>query len=133
MGNRFLQELTSFAMDAIAVRGRGGEAIGRPGTMDYYVNKLHRLLRDIDIEITNVPVLLGSLKDYWESSRTQKKPMTSLRDVDEAGLIVPSIYLPGAGTKRPRHADAMSFSTRVVRAQPSGSSDFDYEGIDDDN
>lgn len=133
MGNRFLQELTSFAMDAIAVKGRGGEAIGRPGTMDYYVNKLHRLLRDIDIEITSVPALLGSLKDYWESSRTQKKPMTSLRDVDEAGLIVPSIYLPGAGTKRPRHEDAMSFSTRVVRAQPSGSSDFDYEGIDDDN
>ena len=127
MGNLFISELTEFALRAVAVQGRGEEGLGRPGNMKYYEDLLHQLLRDITNELATRPALGDSLADYWRSTQVQMRPMTSLRDIDEAGYIVPSQYLPGAGFRTPQVLDAIVKATKLVREQTSDSSDMDSE------
>ena len=58
------------------------------------------------------------LRDYWnDQTAVFKKPITSLRDVDEAGLIIGSAYDPGARTISTR-VDQASLA-RVMRANRS--------------
>jgi hypothetical protein len=128
MGPRFYSELTDFAKKAIAVRGRGVEGLGRPGSASYYESIIDQKIRDICIDIDSRTGTTDSLSDYWGTSYVQRKPMTSLRDIDEAGIIIPGVYLPGSGFRRPTIDGAILIATKVVRNQYTDSSDMDVEG-----
>lgn len=88
----FADELGSFALNAIGFLGRSPTHLGSPVYQDLYrrlivyeVNQFVGSIRNFETPI--------QLSEYWEdSSAVYKPPMTSLRDVDEAGLIVPAAY-----------------------------------------
>lgn len=88
----FLNALGTFVHESIGMNGRGVSALGRP-----VYQELYRLLIDHEIgrfsdSIRKMNNTLR-LREYWEDSYAAfKPPMTSLRDVDEAGFIVAGAY-----------------------------------------
>ncbi len=128
----FFRSAGSFVVNAVGVKGRGLSAIGQPNNQEYYessiLNEIHRLVTEFD----DRPDTLTNLDKFWTSSRVAKKPMTSLRDIDEAGVIMAGKYLPervGKGILRmPRIEDAMLIATKNVRKQTAVFSEMDSEG-----
>jgi len=128
----FFRSAGSFAVNAIGVKGRGISAIGQPNNQEYYessiLNEIHRLVT----EFNDRSDTLTDLDKFWTGSRVVKKPMTSLRDIDEAGVIMVGKYLPervGKGILRtPRIDDAMLIATKNVRRQTAVFSEMDGEG-----
>ena len=122
----------SFMINAVGVKGRGILAIGQPNNQDYYessiLNEIHRLVT----EFNDRSDTLTDLDKFWTGSRVAKKPMTSLRDIDEAGVIMAGKYLPerlGKGIlKTPRIEDAMLIATKSIRKQTAVFSEMDSEG-----
>ncbi|HEY1745731.1 MAG TPA: DEAD/DEAH box helicase [Xanthobacteraceae bacterium] len=88
----FNAQLGDFALRAIGFMGRGAEALGSP-----VYGELYRALVDQEItrftnSVRNFETPLR-LYEYWEDSAAAfKPPMTSLRDVDEAGVIAPAAF-----------------------------------------
>ena len=88
----FSAELGNFALRAIGFEGRGADALGSP-----IYGELYRALVDQEIarftnSVRNFETPLR-LYEYWEDSAAAfKPPMTSLRDVDEAGAIAPAAF-----------------------------------------
>lgn len=131
MGPKFMTELTAFTKKAVSVHGRGVQGLGRPGSVDYYDALLDQMLRDLCNSISTRPGVSDKLSDYWASSEVMLgRPMTSLRDIDEVGLIVPSAYLPGGGFSTPAIQGAMQTATKSVRSQSTNSSDLDCDRED---
>lgn len=128
----FFRSAGDFVINAIGVKGRGLSAIGQPNNQEYYenliLNEIHRLVT----EFNDRSDTLTSLDKFWTGSRVSKKPMTSLRDIDEAGVIMASKYLPeriGKGILRiPRIENAMIHATKNVRKQTAVFSEMDSEG-----
>lgn len=128
----FFRSAGSFVVNAVGVRGRGIHAIGQPNNQEYYessiLNEIHRLVT----EFNDRSDTLTDLDKFWTGSRVAKKPMTSLRDIDEAGVIMAGKYLPervGKGIlKTPRIEDAMLIATKNVRKQTAVFSEMDSEG-----
>lgn len=128
----FFRSAGSFVVNAVGVKGRGLSAIGQPNNQEYYessiLNEIHRLVTEFD----DRPDTLTDLDKFWTGSRVAKKPMTSLRDIDEAGVIMAGKYLPervGKGILRmPRIEDAMLIATKNVRKQTAVFSEMDSEG-----
>ncbi len=127
MGPRFIAELTDFAKRAISTQGRGVEGLGRPGSSIYYDGLVDQMVREICNDIAVRTGVSDTLSDYWNTSAVQRRPMTSLRDIDEVGMIVPGAYIPGSGFRRPSVENAILIATKVVRSQATDSSDVDCE------
>jgi len=88
----FRDELGTFVHKSIGMAGRGPDGLGRP-----IYQELYRLLIDHEIGRLSESIRkMGNslrLREYWEDSYAAfKPPMTSLRDVDEAGLIVAGAF-----------------------------------------
>jgi len=128
----FFRSAGSFLVNAIGVKGRGLSAIGQPNNQGYYesliLNEVHRLVT----EFNDRSDTLTDLDKFWTGSRVAKKPMTSLRDIDEAGVIMAGKYLPervGKGILRtPKFEDAMLIATKNIRKQTAVFSEMDSEG-----
>lgn len=127
MGPRFMAELAAFAKRAVSVAGRGVEGLGRPGSPAYYDALIEQLMRDITNEIISIFGVNDTLSKYWETSAVQRRPMSSLRDIDEGGVLVAGKYLPGAGFRKPKVDDAIAIAARAVRNQATDSCDMDCE------
>ena len=88
----FSARLGEFALRAIGFEGRGTEALGSP-----VYGELYRALVDQEISrftnsIRNLDTPLR-IYEYWDDSAAVfKPPMTSLRDVDEAGTIAAGAF-----------------------------------------
>lgn len=88
----FINELGTFALNAIGFLGRSPNGLGRPvygelyrALIDQEINRFVASIRNFETPIR--------LFEYWDdSAAVYKPPMTSLRDVDEAGLIVPAAF-----------------------------------------
>jgi hypothetical protein len=85
-------QLGDFAIRAIGFEGRGAAGLGRP-----IYGELYRALVDQEISrfTTSVRNLDTPLRlyEYWEDNAAAfKPPMTSLRDVDEAGTIAAGAF-----------------------------------------
>lgn len=88
----FVEEIGSFALNSIGFSGRGDNHVGQPlyqelyrALVDQEVSKFGQKMRNL-----NTPIRLF---EYWnESGAAFKKPMTSLRDVDEAGVITAGAF-----------------------------------------
>lgn len=88
----FIDELGGFLLSAVGFEGRGDSHYGRPVYQEIY-----RAL--VDQEVTRFAQHMRNLNspirlyEYWtESGAAFRQPMTSLRDVDEAGIITAGAF-----------------------------------------
>ena len=83
----FRDELGDFILRSIGFAGRGSTKFGAPPYGDFYrglvEGDVDKFVRDMAARSTIAP-----LRDYWNDIPAFRPPMTSLRDVDEAGYIV---------------------------------------------
>jgi hypothetical protein len=72
----------------------------------------------------------ASLRDYWDGQTAVfQKPMTSLRDVDEAGYIVASGYDPFASERSTRvNRQDIAVVMRAIRSQKGDAAETDADG-----
>jgi hypothetical protein len=88
----FIDELGDFVLRAIGFQGRGDSHYGQPAYGEIYralieqeVSRFAQHMRNL-----NSPI---RFQEYWtESGAAFKPPMTSLRDVDEAGIITAGAF-----------------------------------------
>lgn len=88
----FNTDFGNFALRAIGFEGRGAEALGSPVYAELYRALVDQEISRFTNSVRNFDTPLR-LYEYWEdSAATFKPPMTSLRDVDEAGAIAPAAF-----------------------------------------
>lgn len=124
----FTKELVSFMLRASGFAGKGPSHLGSPHYEEFYRglvdNQVERFARHIS-SLATIP----SLRDYWTDVPVFKPPMTSLRDVDEAGYIVAAMRDPRA---RGRSADIdrrdIAKVMKAIRTQRGSASELDADG-----
>ncbi len=127
----FTKELVSFMLRASGFAGKGSSHLGSPHYDEFYRglidNQVERFARHIS-SLATIP----SLRDYWTDVPVFKPPMTSLRDVDEAGYIVAAMRDPRA---RGRSADVdrrdIAKVMKEIRTQRGSASELDADGGSD--
>ncbi|WP_027554920.1 helicase-related protein [Bradyrhizobium sp. Cp5.3] len=88
----FAGELGEFVLRAIGFQGRGQGALGRPVYSELYRALVEQEVARFVSSVRNFDTPLR-LYEYWEDSAAPfKPPMTSLRDVDEAGVIAAASF-----------------------------------------
>ncbi|WP_340645413.1 DEAD/DEAH box helicase family protein [Phenylobacterium sp.] len=125
---RFRNELGSFALRSAGYEGRGAGKFGEPPYREHYAgmvdHEMGRFADSMSRQSTS-----GRLAEYWEGVDTVfQKPMTSLRDVDEAGYLVASGYDPRA-TGRSKHVDIGDLTSvmRAIRTQKGEAAETDAD------
>ena len=116
-----------FCVQAIGIPGRGESRLGAAPHPSYYDDRIRNLAKRLT-DIFRSENATTRLADYWENSPVGQKPMTSLRDIDEAGRFVPARAF---GRPRPRgNIDDKTLVTnalRIVRRQRSAAGELDGE------
>lgn len=124
----FANELGDFMLEAMGIRGRGPERIGEPAAKDFYRGRtdaaalaLGRSIKDLDIS--------ARLRQFWEEQDSKlQMPMTSLRDVDEAGLIRASDFDRGSrGRSRETSLEDVAAAMKIIRRQRGDTSETDMD------
>lgn len=124
----FTKELVSFILRASGFAGKGPSRLGSPHYEEFYRglvdNQVEKFARHIS-SLATIP----SLRDYWTDVPVFKPPMTSLRDVDEAGYIVAAMRDPQA---KGRSADVdprdIANVMKAIRTQRGSASELDADG-----
>ncbi|MHA6645373.1 helicase-related protein [Mesorhizobium sp. A623] len=125
------EALGGFMLRASGFAGKGASQLGAPHYEDFYralvEKQVDTFVRDISSRGT-----IASLRDYWDDLPAFRPPMTSLRDVDEAGYIVAAGRDPLA---RGRSTDVdrqdLAKVMRAIRTQRGTASELDADGGDD--
>lgn len=121
-----VNEVGEFVLRGIGFEGRGATQQGRPVYQDIYRALVERELTSFGRSLRTLEGALR-LQEYWrDASAVMKPPMTSLRDVDEAGLITAGAYdaLARARTVAP---DDLIHVMRVIRQQRGAVAELDAE------
>lgn len=127
----FSDRLAAFMLTASGFEGRGMQALGSPHYAEFYRKMVEKKAGEFVDDIAERGVA-ATLVDYWVDQPKFQKPMTSLRDVDEAGMIVAAARDPraeGARSTAIRLDDVVEVM-RVVRNQRGTSSELDGDGAD---
>jgi hypothetical protein len=124
----FTGALVAFMLRASGFAGKGPSRLGSPHYEEFYrglVNKqVENFARDISARGT-----ISSLRDYWKDLPIFKPPMTSLRDVDEAGYIVAAGRDPLArGKSTDVDRRDLAKVMRAIRTQRGSASEMDADG-----
>jgi len=125
----FQDDVGTFILKSAGYRGRGPGELGRPHYRDHYRglvdNSIQRFAQDMTRQNT-----AASLRDYWDGQTAVfQKPMTSLRDVDEAGYIVASGYDPFATERSMRvNRQDLAIVMRAIRSQKGDAAETDHDG-----
>lgn len=124
----FANDVGGFMLDAMGISGRGEDRIGEPQARDFYrartdaaASALGKSIRDLDIT--------ARLRQFWEEQETKlQMPMTSLRDVDEAGLIRASDFDRGSrGYSREMSLEDVATAMKIIRRQRGDSAEIDVD------
>jgi hypothetical protein len=121
-------DLGSYMLQAIGFPGRGPGAVGRPVYEEVYRDLADRSMKEF---VDNVSTFNSQIRlaEFWAQNSGLQPPMTSLRDVDEAGLIVPSTFDPRAsGGNRRVSKDAFVEVMKAIRTQKGTAAETDREG-----
>ena len=126
------EALGAFMLRASGFAGKGASRLGAPHYEDFYralvEKQVDLFVRDIASRGT-----ISSLRDYWDDLPAFRPPMTSLRDVDEAGYIVAAARDPLA---RGRSTDVdrqdLAKVMRAIRTQRGSASEMDADGGGDE-
>ena len=125
----FRDDLGTFILESTGYQGRGPAALGSPPYAEHYRALVDREVLDFANHMARQSTA-ASLKDYWDGQTAIfQKPMTSLRDVDEAGYIVASGYDP-LSTERSNHIDIQDLAAvmRAIRSQKGEAAETDADG-----
>lgn len=127
----FSDRLAAFILTASGFEGRGAQALGSPHYGEFYRRMVEKKSAEFVDDIAERGVS-ATLVDYWTDQPKFQKPMTSLRDVDEAGMIVAATRDPRAeGTRSTTlRLDDVAEVMRVVRNQRGTSSELDGDGAE---
>lgn len=90
----FTEQLTEFALKASGFYG-GKDGLGKPSHKDFYRTRIDGIYTNFVRNICESRTTVGEVDaEFWKNNSTKdlKPPMTSLRDVDEAGRIVASYF-----------------------------------------
>ncbi|WP_141619036.1 DEAD/DEAH box helicase family protein [Myxococcus sp. AB036A] len=122
----FRQKLADFVLDAFGFHGRGPQELGKPGHATHYSREIERRLKDF-LDAVQRENSEASLADFWRDPRNRfMPPMTSLRDVEEAGVVVGANYEPEHGFVRSEDVkQVMDF----IRHQKAKVSEVDEDNI----
>lgn len=82
----FANDLGGFMLEAMGANGRGTEGFGSPPYRNFYHASTDRAAQELGTSLRGLDIEFR-LQKYWEQAARLRKPMTSLRDVDEAGVI----------------------------------------------
>ncbi|MDX2275451.1 MAG: DEAD/DEAH box helicase family protein [Hyphomonadaceae bacterium] len=121
----FVATMGDFVLHALGYEGREGH--GAPVYADVYRALIERELTNLG---RNLRTLEGPMRmqQYWEDGATPlQPPMTSLRDVDEAGLITAGAYDALARGPRSVHVDDLMHVMRVIRQQRGAAGELDQD------
>lgn len=124
----FCEELGNFILRSIGFAGRGAAQFGAPPYSEFYRGLIEKqvdtFVRDVAARAT-----IAQLRDYWNDIPAFRPPMTSLRDVDEAGYIVAAGRDPLA-TGRSTDIDRTELAAvmRAIRTQRGFGSELDADG-----
>lgn len=124
------QDFMDFSVHALGLPGRGESKIGAAPHPSYYEERIRNLAKRLT-DVFRSENATTRLADYWENSVVGQKPMTSLRDIDEAGRFVPARAfgrprLRGGLDEKSLVKDAL----RIVRRQRSAAGELDGEDGD---
>lgn len=124
----FPDEVGNFILRAAGFEGRGHDHIGRPVYEEPYRRMVDRASQDFSNAMRS-QATESRLRDYWaDQTAVFRKPMTSLRDVDEAGMIVGSAYDPASRTNSTRvDPSALARVMRAIRSQRGAAAETDAE------
>lgn len=124
------KDFMDFCVRALGIRGRGENHLGAAPHPSYYEDRIRNLAKRLTDEFRSENATTR-LADYWENAPVGQKPMTSLRDIDEAGRFVPARSF---GRPRPRGGMAekslINNALRIVRRQRSGVGELDGEDVE---
>ncbi|MGR3496582.1 DEAD/DEAH box helicase family protein [Citreimonas sp.] len=123
----FTKELVSFMLRASGFAGKGASQLGSPHYEEFYRGLVDKQVENFARDISGRGTI-SSLRDYWKDIPAFKPPMTSLRDVDEAGYIVAAARDPQA---RSRTADVdrrdIAKVMKAIRTQRGSASELDAD------
>lgn len=125
----FIDDLRDFILAASGADGHGPDHVGRPHYHDHYFRLAEKKAADFGKAMERVQVA-ASLQTYWGDNPVFQKPMTSLRDVDEAGVIRWSHKDPwalGQSINEKSVVDVM----RAIREQRGNTGEMDADGGQD--
>jgi hypothetical protein len=124
----FADEILGFVLRSVGYEGRGVEHRGRPVDQELYRSMVDHDVADFANSMRNLqtPMLL---REYWDdAAATFRPPMTSLRDVDEAGLIVGAAYDAAArGGSRTLDLEELTLVMRAIRSQRGAVAETDMD------
>lgn len=129
----FQNDLGSFALRAAGFEGRGPAGLGQPPYRDHYQGLVDHEIGRFALSMTQ-QTTSARLAEYWSGLDTVfQKPMTSLRDVDEAGYIVASGYDPRA-TGRSTSVEIRDLTAvmKAIRTQKGEAAETDDDARRDD-
>jgi hypothetical protein len=124
----FTKGLVSFILRASGFAGKGASHLGAPPYDEFYRGLVDNQVEKFARHISGLATI-SSLRDYWEDVPVFKPPMTSLRDVDEAGYIVAAARDPLARSKR-TDVDRRDLAKvmKAIRTQRGSASELDDDG-----
>ena len=125
----FQKELGNFVLRSTGFEGHGPSQLGRPPYADHYSGLVDYEIGRFADAMTR-QATSARLAEYWEDlNPVFQKPMTSLRDVDEAGFIVASGYDPHSTGKNQRiNVEDLTNVMRAIRSQRGEAAETDADG-----
>lgn len=120
-------ELVVFMLRAIGFPGRGTASVGRPEYQEVYRDLVDKAMKEFVSNVSTFPSQV-KIAEFWTQNSGVQPPMTSLRDVDEAGLIVPCRFDPrGSGGSRHVSQEAFVDVMKAIRLQKGSAAETDGE------
>ncbi|NSY40127.1 DEAD/DEAH box helicase family protein [Leisingera sp. ANG59] len=124
----FTKELVSFILRASGFVGKSASQLGAPPYDEFYRGLVDNQVEKFARHISGLATI-SSLRDYWDDVPVFKPPMTSLRDVDEAGYIVAAARDPLArGKKTEVDRRDLAKVMKAIRTQRGSASELDDDG-----
>jgi hypothetical protein len=120
----FRDALATFMKAAVGFDGQGSDGLGKPHHGEHYTNVILKLIKDFSDAL---PPSAVELRELWGDLVPTQKPMTSLRDVDEAAIIVAARRDPN--TNRWLTNESVERVMRSIRGQKSRVNDVDEPEI----
>lgn len=123
----FEADLAEFCLDAVGFRGRGVDRVGAPVHAAHYEEMIRRAVNSLVGRFVGQTSSMR-LAEFWANQTEFRKPMTSLRDVDEGGVIMAAGY--DGWSNRATRLETIARVMRVIRGQQglAGATDPDSDG-----
>lgn len=125
-------DFMDFCVNALGIPGRGESRVGAAPHPSYYDERIRNLAKRLT-DVFRSENATTRLANYWENTPVGQKPMTSLRDIDEAGRFVPARPFGRARQRGNVNVDDKTLVTnalKIVRRQRSAAGELDGEDGD---